>query len=87
MYGKLLTKFFEINDYPDLAWMHHLACKRYGAAAITLSTVNKRASNLSEKHVSCIIPFSAIKLTSSSSAVSASLPPWRRSNRKAIRVV
>lgn len=52
VYGKLLTKFFEVNDYPNVAWMHHIACKRYGAAATTLSTVNKRAPGLNEKHVS-----------------------------------
>jgi nuclear pore complex protein Nup133 len=53
VYGDLLTRFFEINDYPDLAWMHHIACKRYGQAASALITVDTRSTELGQKHVSC----------------------------------
>ncbi|KAK8861724.1 hypothetical protein IAR55_002547 [Kwoniella newhampshirensis] len=41
VYGSLLTRFFELNGYPELVWMHHIACKRYGEAAGSLSSVLK----------------------------------------------
>ena len=52
VYGSLLTKFFDAHDYPELAWMHHIACRRYGEAAAALFVVQANASDLSEKHVS-----------------------------------
>ncbi|ORY21434.1 Non-repetitive/WGA-negative nucleoporin C-terminal-domain-containing protein, partial [Naematelia encephala] len=51
VYGALLTKFFDIYGYPELAWMHHIACKRYGDAAIALSTVDADTESLSQKHL------------------------------------
>jgi nuclear pore complex protein Nup133 len=51
VYGALVTKFFEVNDYPQLAWMHHIACKRYCQAAVSLIAVDGQTQNLSEKHV------------------------------------
>ncbi|WWD16353.1 hypothetical protein CI109_100779 [Kwoniella shandongensis] len=39
VYGSLVTRFFELHGYPELAWMHHIACKRYGQAAGALSSV------------------------------------------------
>ena len=54
VYGGLVTRFFETYGYPELAWMHHIACKRYGDAASALIAVQGQASELSEKHVSCI---------------------------------
>jgi nuclear pore complex protein Nup133 len=52
VYGHLLTKFFELNGYPELAWMHHLACKRYGEAAGNLILADQATSDLGQKHVS-----------------------------------
>ncbi|WWD09172.1 hypothetical protein V865_007294 [Kwoniella europaea PYCC6329] len=39
VYGVLVTRFFAENDYPELAWMHHLAFKRYDQAAGALRDV------------------------------------------------
>ena len=55
VYGDLLTKFFELNDYPDLAWLHHIACKRYGRAASALMAVDARSTELGQKHVSFLL--------------------------------
>jgi nuclear pore complex protein Nup133 len=52
VYGHLLTKFFAENGYPEMAWMHHLACKRYGEAAGALVSVEQATTALSQKHVS-----------------------------------
>nr|XP_019002973.1 uncharacterized protein I203_04767 [Kwoniella mangroviensis CBS 8507]OCF66434.1 hypothetical protein I203_04767 [Kwoniella mangroviensis CBS 8507] len=49
VYGVLVTRFFAENDYPELAWMHHLAFQRYDQAAGALRDVmrddNTRALN------------------------------------------
>ena len=52
VYGGYLTRFFELHDHPDLAWMHHITCKRYSQAASALLEVDKQADLLSQKHVS-----------------------------------
>ena len=52
VYGGLLTRFFELNNYPELSWLHHIACKRYGQASEALITANQQTSMLSQKHVS-----------------------------------
>nr|ODN90385.1 hypothetical protein L204_05990 [Cryptococcus depauperatus CBS 7855] len=39
VYSSLLTKFFEVHLYPELAWIHHIACKRYSSASNDLFTV------------------------------------------------
>ncbi|WWC86014.1 uncharacterized protein L201_000885 [Kwoniella dendrophila CBS 6074] len=41
VYGVLVTRFFAEHDYPELAWMHHLAFKRYDEAAGALKEVMK----------------------------------------------
>ena len=46
-----MSRFFELRGYPELAWMHHLACKRYGEAAADLLVVDKLETDLSQKHV------------------------------------
>jgi nuclear pore complex protein Nup133 len=47
VYSGLVSRFFAESNprYPELAWMHHLACKRYGEAASDLLDV-------AQKHVS-----------------------------------
>lgn len=52
VYGGLVSKFFAMTDYPELAWLHHLACGRHGAAASDLAKVDARESSLDAKHVS-----------------------------------
>ena len=52
VYGALLTRFFEAFYHPELAWMHHLATKRYGEAAQSLLAVNAGAGDLVQKQVS-----------------------------------
>jgi len=52
VYGGLVTRFFENYGHPELAWMHHIACKRYGEAATALLVVEKVTGELSQKHVS-----------------------------------
>nr|XP_019048984.1 hypothetical protein I302_02764 [Kwoniella bestiolae CBS 10118]OCF27914.1 hypothetical protein I302_02764 [Kwoniella bestiolae CBS 10118] len=44
VYGVLVTRFFAENDYPELAWMHHLAFRRYDEAAGTLRSVMRDES-------------------------------------------
>lgn len=39
VYGSLVTRFFETHHYPELGWIHHIACKRYGEAAGALTQV------------------------------------------------
>ncbi|KAK4686173.1 hypothetical protein P7C73_g3957, partial [Tremellales sp. Uapishka_1] len=51
VYGSLLTEFFRINQYPELAWLHHISCKRYGEAAKALLVVDVQAEALSQKHM------------------------------------
>ncbi|WWC66609.1 uncharacterized protein I206_100512 [Kwoniella pini CBS 10737] len=36
VYGVLVTRFFAEHQCPELAWMHHLAFRRYDGAAIAL---------------------------------------------------
>lgn len=55
VYGSLVTKFFKMTDYPELAWLHHVACGRYGAAAKALAMVDEREPGLDSKHVSRLI--------------------------------
>ena len=52
VYGVLLTNFFETHHHPELAWMHHIACRRYAAAAGDLMVVNKEDELLGQKQVS-----------------------------------
>jgi hypothetical protein len=47
-----LVRFFDTRDYPDLAWMHHLACRRYGDAGSDLLVVDQSTESLAQKHVS-----------------------------------
>jgi nuclear pore complex protein Nup133 len=47
----LVSKFFESREYPDLAWLHHLACRRYGDAASDLLVVDQAEESLAQKHV------------------------------------
>jgi nuclear pore complex protein Nup133 len=62
VYGGLLTKFFHETDedgkrrtrYPELSWIHDIACKRYGDAAEALLAVNDDTSDLAQKHVSLL---------------------------------
>lgn len=79
VYGTLLTKFFEDNHYPDLAWMHHIACKRYGQAAMALISVDEDATVLAQKYVSLVrIALSSDwPLTSSLSVALANLRQWQ----------
>ncbi len=51
VYGGLLTRFFEMYGHPELAWMHHIACKRYGESAGALYVVDEQMPDLSQKHV------------------------------------
>jgi len=53
VYSGLVSRFFAESNprYPELAWMHHLACKRYGEAASDLLLVNKEEQDLAQKHV------------------------------------
>ena len=53
VYSGLVSRFFSESNprYPELAWMHHLACKRYGEAASDLLVVNKEEQDLAQKHV------------------------------------
>ncbi|OCF44072.1 hypothetical protein I317_02025 [Kwoniella heveanensis CBS 569] len=53
VYGSLVSRFFEENSYPELEWMHHLACRRYGAAAGALTHVMKDQSTkaLEQQHL------------------------------------
>ncbi|WVQ78640.1 hypothetical protein IAT38_000727 [Cryptococcus sp. DSM 104549] len=53
VYRALVTRFFELNSYPELAWMHHIACGRYGYAAGSLVKVlgDERMSLLREKEI------------------------------------
>jgi nuclear pore complex protein Nup133 len=53
VYSGLVSRFFELRKYPELAWMHHLACNRYGEAAADLLVVDKLETDLSQKHVGC----------------------------------
>lgn len=85
IYGDLLTRFFELNDYPDLAWMHHIACKRYGQAASALIAVDSRSTELEQKQVS-FVPLLAPKLIASSSAVLESWRLWQISSLEAIHL-
>ena len=53
VYGAYLTKFFDIYGYPELAWMHHIACGRYTEAASSLAVVDgPHAGELAHKRVS-----------------------------------
>jgi nuclear pore complex protein Nup133 len=52
MYGGLLTSFFEANPYPGLAWVHHVACKRYGMAGEALKAVDGVTRVVGKKDVS-----------------------------------
>lgn len=52
VYGGLVSKFFSMTDYPQLSWLHDIACGRYGAAASALGKVDSRESGLDAKHVS-----------------------------------
>ncbi|WVQ93625.1 hypothetical protein IAU59_000701 [Kwoniella sp. CBS 9459] len=53
VYGSLVSRFFEEHSYPELEWMHHLACRRYGAAAGALTDVMKDQSTkaLEQQHL------------------------------------
>ncbi|KAL7420109.1 hypothetical protein Q5752_005074 [Cryptotrichosporon argae] len=51
VYGALLTSFFASHAYPHLAWMHHLACGRYGDAAQALAGVEATTGELEGKHL------------------------------------
>lgn len=52
VYASLVTKFFETRSYPELAWLHHLSCRRYGDAAADLLEVDRIEADLGQKHVS-----------------------------------
>ena len=52
VYGHLLTRFFAEYDYPELSWMHDIACKRYGEAASRLIFANVATPDLARKQVS-----------------------------------
>ena len=58
VYSALVSRFFAESEprYPELAWMHHLACKRYGEAASDLLVVDRSEEDLAQKHVSRLIP-------------------------------
>jgi nuclear pore complex protein Nup133 len=51
VYSSLVSKFFESREFPDLAWLHHLACRRYGDAASNLLVVDQAEEGLAQKHV------------------------------------
>ncbi|WVR03681.1 hypothetical protein IAU60_000676 [Kwoniella sp. DSM 27419] len=53
VYGALVSRFFEEHEYPELAWMHHLACRRYGHAAGALTSVLKdpKVDALQQQHL------------------------------------
>jgi nuclear pore complex protein Nup133 len=59
VYGALVTKFFRdpstggkaTAQYPELAWIHDIACKRYGDAAEALLAVNGDRAERSQKQV------------------------------------
>ncbi|RXK40460.1 hypothetical protein M231_02293 [Tremella mesenterica] len=55
VYGHLLTKFFDQYHYPELAWMHHIACKRFGEAAASLHTVATTSQELVKDHLASSI--------------------------------
>jgi len=62
VYSGLVSRFFAESNprYPELAWMHHLACKRYGEAASDLLVVNKEEQDLAHKHVRPSLPVVAV---------------------------
>ncbi|WVO24839.1 uncharacterized protein IAS62_006218 [Cryptococcus decagattii] len=39
VYGSLVTRFFDTHHYPELGWIHNIACKQYGEAAEALAQV------------------------------------------------
>lgn len=39
VYGSLITRFFDTHHYPELGWIHNIACKQYGEAAEALAQV------------------------------------------------
>ncbi|WVF65992.1 hypothetical protein IAT40_000730 [Kwoniella sp. CBS 6097] len=53
VYGSLVSRFFEEHSYPELEWMHHLACRRFGAAAGALTEVMRDSSTkaLEQQHL------------------------------------
>lgn len=51
VYGGLVTRFFETYGYPELAWMHQIACKRYADAGLALLAVDAQTEELSQRHV------------------------------------
>ncbi|GFZ42387.1 hypothetical protein JCM24511_00102, partial [Saitozyma sp. JCM 24511] len=59
VYGALVTKFFRdpstggkaTAQYPELAWIHDIACKRYGDAAEALLAVNGDRAERSQKQL------------------------------------
>jgi nuclear pore complex protein Nup133 len=67
VYSGLVSRFFAESNprYPELAWMHHLACKRYGEAASDLLVVNKEEQDLAQKHVSPSLNMLVSRLTGS----------------------
>lgn len=54
VYGGLVSRFFEQRSYPKLAWLHHVASGRYGAAARDLGDVLQVEEKLGHKSVSLI---------------------------------
>jgi nuclear pore complex protein Nup133 len=59
VHGALVSKFFRdpstggkaTAQYPELAWIHDIACKRYGDAAEALLVVNGDRADRSQKQV------------------------------------
>ncbi|WRT63927.1 uncharacterized protein IL334_000854 [Kwoniella shivajii] len=53
VYGVLVTRFFAEHDYPELAWMHHLAFRRYDEAAGSLKAVlrDEGTKGLNQQHL------------------------------------
>lgn len=69
-YGHLLTKFFDEpapgsktkQRYPELSWVHHIACKRYGHAASATNQLRLRSTVLDDKEVSGLLALSPTML-------------------------
>lgn len=51
VYGRLLTAFFEAHPHPELSWIHDIAIRNYGGAAMALHEVEGATAPLAEKHL------------------------------------
>lgn len=56
VYASLVSKFFETRAYPELSWMHHLACRRYGDTAAALLVVSQDEPELAQQQVRHLTP-------------------------------